>query len=163
MPHVIQISLEPVAPDDRLTPGYFDIEDELLRNIAEYVDEDSQPVETLSMFQRCLTNGNPHAEPFHNGEERGVWFREGFKEAFFQKPFDVFLRLAQKLAKETTLDSFIHDGPEGDVFALGEAYNERYGWYVYYDAMTMTLDDFIRHHARAGVRYYYGGIVYYRL
>lgn len=161
MPNIIQLSETPIPQEDRLTPGFFDIEDQFLREVAEYVQEESNPEETIRAFQRELLTGNPCAEPFHEQEERGVWFRAGFQEAYFRKAHTAFVRLAGKLARETTLDGFIRDKPKGDLFTLREAYNERYGWYVYYDTMTMTLDDFMRHHAKTGKRYYYGSSVYY--
>lgn len=161
MPNIIQLHTAPVAPEERITRYCFDIEDELLRCVAEYVDEEAQPAETLASFQQCLAQGNPHVEPIYEGEQRGVWFREGFAEEYFREAHAAFVRLAAKLARETTLEGFIRDQPEGDIFALSEAYNDRYGWYVYYDTMTITLDDFMRHHAKPAVRYYFGGIVYY--
>lgn len=161
MPNIIQLTTTPVDSCERITKDWFDMEDELLRTVAEYVRNDENPEETIRAFQTCLTTGNPHAEPFHTDEHRGIFFRHGFREAYFQEAFESFVRLSGKLAKETTLDSFIHDGPEGDLYALQEAYNERFGWYVYFDEMTMTLDDFMRHSAKVGERYYYGGTVYY--
>lgn len=163
MPNIIQLSLTPIPLEDKLTHTIFDIEDQLLREVAEYVLEDSDPEETIRSFQRELLTGNLCVEPFHEKEERGVWFRAGFQEAYFRQAHASFVRLSGKLARETTLDGFIRDKPEGDLFALREAYNERYGWYVYYDTMTMTLDDFMRHHAKPGNRYYYGSSVYYHL
>ncbi len=161
MPNIVQLSETPIPQEDKLTPDFFDFEDLIMREVADYVQEDSDPEETIRAFQRELLTGNPCAEPFHEQEERGMWFRKGYQEAYFRRAQAAFVRLAGKLARETTLDGFIRDKPEGDLFALREAYNERYGWYVYYDSMTMTLDDFMRHHAKPNVRYYYGGTVYY--
>lgn len=161
MPDIVQLSLTPVSQEDRLTPDFFDYEDSFMREIAEYVQEESDSEQTLRVFQRELLLENPCADPFHEEAKQGVWFREGFREAYFHRAHATFVRLANRLAQDTTLDGFIHDQPEGNLFALQEAYNERYGWYVYCDSMIMTLDDFMRHHAKPDTRYYYGGIVYY--
>ena len=161
MPSIIQLDLNPIPAGDRLTPGFFDYGDELMRTVAEYVKDDSDPEATLGEFQDYLLSKNPCVECFQEGDNRGICFREGFQGHYFRDAHAAFVRLAGKLARDTTLGGFIRDEPSGDLFAMREAYNDRYGWYVYYETMTMTLDKFMRQYAGPDQRYYFGGVVYY--
>ena len=163
MPNIVQLNTASCDSEERITKDWFDIEDELLRTVARYVDEDANHQETIQAFQNHLTSDNPHILPIYENGRSGFLLQPGFQDAYFKPSCESFIQIAAKLAEETTLDSFIDGSPDGDLFALREAYSDRFGWYVYYDTMTITLDDFMRYHAKVGDRYYYGGSVYYHI
>ena len=85
MPSIIQLDLNPIPAGDRLTPGFFDYEDELMRTVAEYVKDDSDPEATLGEFQDYLLSKNPCVECFQEGDNRGICFREGFQGALLPR------------------------------------------------------------------------------
>jgi len=160
--YIVQLSLTPVPEEDLLSYVDFIIDERLLPEVADDVRKEPNPSSILDAFQRRLMSANSFVHGFQDQKGRGIQFHEGFREKYFMRSFHAFVRHARHLVHEITLDGFIHETSDDLLFPLQEAYNKRGGWYVFYEDMTITLDEFIRF-ARTDVRYYFGGFVYYRL
>lgn len=87
---------------------------------------------------------------------------------FFEKDFELFKETVDGLSK-VTFDQFI-SGHQTDIpvnktlyhlmFTLKEAYDDKYGFYVWNDGDLCTMQSWMRHVEPCGV-YYLGGIVDY--
>ena len=80
---------------------------------------------------------------------------------YFREKYETFIKAAEKLLK-TTFDDFVSGYPvESAFFILRDAFNDRYGFYVYSDdGFFDTLDNFM-HRVKGGETYFIGGIVDY--
>lgn len=92
--------------------------------------------------------------------ENSFILHEGFREVYFQHPYEKFQKYLRRL-ENCSLADFAAGKFWRDVYNLNDVYNERFGDYVWSgDSYLETRDEFMRH-AQPEVRYYFGGTLDY--
>lgn len=86
---------------------------------------------------------------------------EGFPSAYLKQPYELFKAKLDKLAAELTYEAFVAPGLGSDISALKAYVDNAYGDYICEDDDYSTLDRFIRY-IEPGVKYYFGGVVFYK-
>ena len=152
---IYQIETHPLVPDEALTMSW-DLDD-IKPEIADYVDDDPNPTNSISRLKENLAN--------RCGDtiiilDDGFILREGFREAYFRHAHERFLNELRGLEKYSLSDFATGQIWEG-VFNLNEDYNDRFGDYVWSEENGLeTRDEFMRR-AKPGIRYYFGGTLDY--
>ena len=152
---ICQIETHPVTEDDALYLAWN--LDDIKPEIADYVDEDPGPAYTIAWLKENLANRCGDAITIL---EDGFILHEGFREAYFQRSYEKFQKYLRKL-ENCTCANFAAGEIGGAMFELRDAYNCRFGDYVWSeDSYLETRDEFMRH-AKPEVRYYFGGTLDY--
>ena len=152
---IYQIETHPVTEDDALYLGWN--LDDIKPEIADYVDEDPTPNGTIAWLKENLT---AHCGDTVTILEDGFILHEGFREAYFQRSYEKFQEYLRKLENCSFAD-FAAGEIGSAMFELRDAYNCRFGDYVWSkDGYLETRDEFMRH-AKPEVRYYFGGTLDY--
>ena len=152
---IYQIETHPLVPDEALSMSW-DLDD-IKPEIADYVDDDPNPTNSISRLKENLAN--------RCGDtiiilDDGFILREGFREAYFRHAHERFLNELRGLEKYSLSDFATGQIWEG-VFNLNEDYNDRFGDYVWSEENGLeTRDEFMRR-AKPGIRYYFGGTLDY--
>ena len=152
---IYQIETHPLVPDEALSISW-DLDD-IKPEIADYVDDDPNPTNSISRLKENLAN--------RCGDtiiilDDGFILREGFREAYFRHAHERFLNELRGLEKYSLSDFATGQIWEG-VFNLNEDYNDRFGDYVWSEENGLeTRDEFMRR-AKPGIRYYFGGTLDY--
>lgn len=150
-----QIETHPVAPDEAIKMCRH--MDDYKPEIADYVDEDPNSDATIARMKENLAAlcGNTITIL-----EDGFILHEGFREAYFQRSHEKFQKYLRKL-ENCILADFAAGEIGGAMFKLSDAYNCRFGDYVWSeDEYLRTRDEFMWH-AEPEVRYYFGGTLDY--
>ena len=152
---ICQIETHPVTEDDALNIGW-DLED-IKPEIADYVDEDPTPAGTIAWLKENLT---ARCGDTITILEDGFILHDGFREAYLRRSYEKFQKYLRKLENCSFAD-FAAGEIGGAMFELRDAYNCRFGDYVWSeDGYLETRDEFMRH-AEPEVRYYFGGTLDY--
>ena len=152
---ICQIETHPVTEDDALSLAW-DLDD-IKPEIADYVDEDPTPSGTIAWLKENLT---ARCGDTITILEDGFILHEGFREAYFQRSYEKFQEYLRKL-ENCSLADFAAGEIGSAMFELRDAYNCRFGDYVWSeDGYLETRDEFMRH-AEPEVRYYFGGTLDY--
>ena len=152
---ICQIETHPVTEDDALSLAW-DLDD-IKPEIADYVDEDPTPSGTIAWLKENLTARCGNTITIL---EDGFILHEGFREAYFQRSYEKFQEYLRKIENCSFAD-FAAGEIGGAMFELRDAYNCRFGDYVWSeDGYLETRDEFMRH-AEPEVRYYFGGTLDY--
>lgn len=152
---ICQIETHPVTEDDALNIGWN--LDDIKPEIADYVDEDPNPTGSIAWLKENLANRCGDTVTIL---EDGFILHEGFREAYFQRSYEKFQKCLRKL-ENCSLADFAVGEIGGAMFELRDAYNCRFGDYVWSeDSYLETRDEFMRH-AEPEVRYYFGGTLDY--
>ena len=152
---IYQIETHPLVPDEALSISW-DLDD-IKPEIADYVDDDPNPTNSISRLKENLAN--------RCGDtiiilDDGFILREGFREAYFQRSYARFQEYLRKLV-DCSLADFAAGEIWGDVFNLKDAYDNAFGDYFWSgDNSLETRDEFMRR-AKPGIRYYFGGTLDY--
>ena len=152
---IYQIETHPLVPDEALSISW-DLDD-IKPEIADYVDDDPNPTNSISRLKENLAN--------RCGDtiiilDDGFILREGFREAYFRHAHERFLNELRGLEKYSLSDFATGQIWEG-VFNLKDAYDNAFGDYVWSgDNSLETRDEFMRR-AKPGIRYYFGGTLDY--
>lgn len=150
-----QIETYPVTEDDALNIGWN--LDDIKPEIADYVDGDPNPTSTIAWLKENLT---ARCGDTITILEDGFILHEGFREAYFQRSYEKFQEYLRKL-ENCSLADFAAGEIGSAMFELRDAYNCRFGDYVWSeDGYLETRDEFMRH-AEPEVRYYFGGTLDY--
>lgn len=150
-----QIETYPVTEDDALNIGWN--LDDIKPEIADYVDGDPNPTGTIAWLKENLT---ARCGDTITILEDGFILHEGFREAYFQRSYEKFQKYLRKL-ENCSLADFAAGEIGSAMFELRDAYNCRFGDYVWSkDGYLETRDEFMRH-AKPEVRYYFGGTLDY--
>lgn len=95
--------------------------------------------------------------------EGDCWFcfDDEFNFAYFSKQYNQFVSAQTELSSITSFENFVNGGVRSVIEALETAFNTMYDDCVMTDGENInTLDEFIRR-ARAGQKYYIGGVMAY--
>lgn len=150
-----QIETHPITEDEPLHISWHT--DDIKPEIADYVDDDLNPTNSISWLKENLAN--------RCGDtiillDDGFILHEGFREAYFRRPYARFQEYLRRLSTCTFTD-FANGGMGGYIFDVRDAYNETFGDYVWSEDNSLeTRDEFMRH-AKPGSRYYFGGTLDY--
>ena len=147
---IFQVSLDPITKADYITESDY-WEHWFTREIADYVDEDTNRNHDIEWFKSCC-NGF-----VFDKDERGEYFIVEDKEKYFADKFKMFSEAVDKI-KDYTLSGFTQGVAE--MWGLRHAYEDRFGFYLDADGELMTLDRFVRGCAK-GAKYYIGGTIDY--
>ena len=130
-------------------------------SVADYVDEDYDPVETLTNLRHILGACGKLAEFFEDAEGCGVIFRDGFRDAYFAVGYEAFREALQKLIASSSLDRFCSGTLWQELYDLNTAYDNEVGYYIQNDELGLkTLSRFMRL-VKPDVKYYFGGTLDY--
>lgn len=153
---IYQIATTPIHEADYLTLGGCDLE-EVTPAIADYVDSDSCPINSIATLKLNLSKRCNSRNILI--ENNSFILLEGFREAYFNAAFEKF-RMALDELKDATSEDFAAGKMWQEMETLKDAYDSRFGDYIWMDDDLMTRDEFMRS-AKPGVRYYFGGTLDY--
>ena len=148
---IFQVSMNPIDKEDYIIES--DYYDHWFTNeIADYVNGDTDrenDIEWLKGYNSSMSFGE---------DDGGEYFIIKDKEKYFEGSFNRFIDVLNKI-KDCTLNDF-STGLGGDMWALKDAYEDKFGFYVNADGETMSLDSFVRRCA-TGEKYYIGSTIDY--
>lgn len=149
---IIQLEKEPVEYNDRIESR--NIPDWFGYAVADYTADNCDREGDI----QWLFNTKFGAVATRSGEK--VIFKDDFSE-FFKKDYEEFTAVAKRLS-ESSFEDFAKGRPlEVDMGLLKEAFNDKYGFYIYSDDNLHTLNHFLRYDAQPNEVYYLGGVVDY--
>ena len=149
---IFQIGKEPMTKEEYINSS--SIPEWFTYSIADYIDDDcdrKSDIDWLIATLGGIASVDGDKLIFHHGAGR-----------YFSGKYKAFVKAAEQLVK-TSFDDFLSGYAVGTVlFNLKEAYDDRYGFYIYNsdDDSFGTLDDFMRG-IKDGDTYYVGGVVDY--
>ena len=131
--------------------------------IADYVDEDCDPEDTLDTLKAILSAYGDQVEFFEDENGKGVIFKEGFVQAYFAKRYPSFREALMKLVGKATVENFCAGEINMAMYDMNQAYDDKHGFYIQCsDTGLKTLNRFLRY-IRPNTRYYFGGTVDYHV
>lgn len=153
---IIQLETTPVPESDYIIAAHYDLEHWFLLEVADFVDEDEDREATLHSFLAFLSRFGLEQFP------DGFALKPGFHARYFARDYARFRAVLDSVSSSLTLDSFVADsGLSGELFALRDAYEDKFTYYVQTtDNDLLPLARFLRL-AKPGTRYYFGGTVSY--
>lgn len=153
---IIQIETTPIPESDYILAADYDHEHWFLREIADYVDEDENRETTLHSFLDALSRFGLEQFP------DGFALKPGFHARYFAPDYARFRAVLDSISSSLTLDSFVKgEGLNIKLFALRDAYEDKFTYYVQTDGLGLRpLARFLRL-AKPGTRYYFGGTLDY--
>lgn len=158
---IFQIEEHPVAPDDRITEHHYNYDHWFFYNVADYVAEDGNRTASLEWLRNALKTAGSCIEFFTEDNCEGFVLHEGFHAAYFESIYQVFCEKLSSLLEHATLAAFADGSLQPALFAVEEAYDDKYGFYIDSDESGLvTLNKFLRN-AKTEKRYYFGGTVDY--
>lgn len=167
MPTIYQISTEPIEQDAMLTDDGV-VDSWFYDQIADRVyDENDNRFERYAALAELLTGrygehaGLVQLERDEEGNMVSFTVSEGYPAAYFAKPYELFKTKLDQLTAEVTFEAFLNPGMASDVTALKSYVDDKYGDYVYENDEYSTMDRFIRY-IEPGIKYYIGGVVFYK-
>lgn len=152
---IIELGDEPIPTSERLSEC--SIPDWFCARIADYVDDNTNRTYDIQWFMACL-NGVATLE----GEDKLV-FAVDARQKYFAPRYKRFRKALFEL------DNVPMEGFDGidktygigeKMFRLQDAYDDEYGFYIYYREELMTEDEWMRF-ANLSKPYYFGGTVDY--
>ena len=159
---IIQLEKCPVEDVDRIKPSDYYTDHWFTVSIADYVDDDDDPNDTLETLVQILDAMGLHQfERFQDEHGEGVIFRAGFARAYLEREYKAFEQELRNLVAKATVDAYCEDKLGMCMYQLNEAYNDKYGFYIQNeDEGLVTLISFIRS-IKLDTKYYFGGTVDY--
>lgn len=155
---IIQIETTPIPESDYIIAADYDYEHWFLREIADFVDEDADREATLRFFLDFLSRSDDSLDRFPDG----FALKPGFHARYFSPDYARFRAVLDSISSSLTLDTFVTgSGLGGELFALRDAYEDEFTYYVQTtEHNLLPLARFLRL-AKPGTRYYFGGALSY--
>ena len=136
---IFQLSRDPIPEEDRINES--SIPDWFYQSVADYTDADTDRAADvrwlLDTHRRCMMPGR---------EPESIAFPADAKQRYFQPNYLRFMDAVMELSN-ISLDAFIGLTPKGishPMFELNSAYNDKFGFYIYYDDNLWTMDEWMR-------------------
>lgn len=151
---IYQVSTQPIDKSDYIKESFF-YDHWFLNEVADYVDAETDrqdDIEWLKDF--CETGGITFG-----ADENGEFFIIVDKNKFFEWKFKAFKDALQKLST-MTIDEFVADINNLDMYEMRQAYDETHGFYVCDNDDVKTLDELVRF-AKTDTKYYIGATIDY--
>lgn len=157
---IIQLETLPIGDVGKICQDDF-CEHWFTNSIADYVDEDCDPKDTLDMLRAILGACKDHVEFFEDEDGEGVIFKEGFEHEYFAGEYRAFCDALKALEAEATIENFCNGEIGTAMYRLKETYDDEYGYYIQSsDTGLKTLNRFLRY-IKPDTKYYFGGTVDY--
>lgn len=147
---IIQVENEPI-PEGLFVTEY-DIPDWFVPAIADYVDAVVDKDDALEIVKNHFDR--PGIRYFRDGT---VMFSD---VDYFLPKFDKFKEILEQMVRNLKFDDF-YRGMSLEMADLHDAYDDKFGDYIYHDGHLLTLDDFVRNWANRDKIYYVGGVLDY--
>jgi hypothetical protein len=165
---IYQIIKEPL-PDAVcwIDSGDFDCDGYFLREVADYVDDiglSHYDDEQKTFFDGLTDACSQCVEIFHDGNGDGFILSEGFREKYFEKSYEIFLRALAELNQNVCREAFVKGSLDQFVREMRSALYDKFGSYVICSDWAEdieTLDHFMRYTAEPNVKYYLRNILDY--
>ena len=166
---IFQVSKEPINEEDYISESTF-YDSSFLGEVADYVNQDTDRNDDLNWLKENIEHRGGGIEV--NVDEGTITIVD--KKKFFEKSFDTFKELLDKLAN-TNIIQFSGTAESGDMensrFAFSslmydlecEAEGDKFGFYVYDNedwGYPARLDEWIRS-TKNGDKYYFGATIDY--
>lgn len=147
---IFQVSTEPISKSDYIKESDF-WDHWFLHEVADYVNDDcnrEDDIDWLAICERGYTVGH---------DNNGQYIIVQNKEEYFTKAFERFQGLLNKITKYD-----IQHFAQGiyEMWDIQNVYEEKYGFYIYFDSDLLTFDEFIRS-CTENEKYYIGGTIDY--
>ena len=153
---IYQIETHPITEDETLRMSWHT--DDVKPEIADYVDDDPDPADSIAWLKENLVNRCGDTITILKD---GFILHEGFREAYFQHAYERFQENLRKLEGRPLAD-FAAGKLWREMFNLRDSYEDKFGDYVWSeDEYLRTRDWFMRNVAKPEVRYYFGGTLDY--
>ena len=154
---IFQLSEMPIAKDEYISE--YEYHDHWFsREIADYVDGDTDRVEDIEWLGSCVSGIE------FGIDEHGEFLIIKNREQYFARMFQSFASYIEAINHKCTLKDFT-DGIK-EMWSLDNAYNDKFGFYVELTTATdrytdlVTFDNFIRT-SKDGEKYYIGATIDY--
>lgn len=153
---IFQVSEQLIDKSDYIKESFF-YDHWFLNEVADYVNAKTDRQSDIEWLKGCHKQGITFG-----ADENGEFFIIVDKNKFFEQKFNAFKDALQKLSA-MTIDEFVADTNNIDMYNMRQAYNETYGFYTcnngYCDDLH-TMDEFIRF-AETDTKYYIGATIDY--
>lgn len=166
---IYQIIKEPLPNmTDWISSSDFDYDGYFLREVADYVDDIDERLyddEQKTFFDGLTDACSQYVEIFHDENGAGFILLDGFREKYFEKSYEIFLRALAELNRNVCQDAFVKGGLEQFVNGMRSVLDNKVGSYVICSDWVgdiETLDHFMRYTAELNVKYYLRNILDYR-
>lgn len=157
---IIQLETLPIEDVGKTCPDDFS-DHWFTYAIADYVDEDCDPEDTLGTLKAIFGACKDQVEFFEDKDGNGVIFKEDFVQAYFAREYQPFREALMKLVGKATVENFCAGGIDMAMYDLNQAYDDEHGYYIQCsDTGLKTLNRFLRY-IKPNIRYYFGGTVDY--
>lgn len=150
---IFQVGTQPIVKADYIKKSFF-YDHWFLDQIADYVLDDTDRQDDIEWLKGYAKQGITFG-----ADENGEFFTITDKNEFFKTKFKAFKDALQKLST-MTIDEFVTDINNLDIYEMQQAYNETHGFYVCYNDGVLTLDEFVRF-AETDTKYYIGATIDY--
>lgn len=165
---IYQIIKEPM-PDmvDWIGSIDFDCDGYFLQEVADYVDDIDERLyddEQKTFFDGLTDACSQCVGIIHDENGAGFILSDGFREKYFEKSYEIFLRTLAELNQNVCQEAFVKGGLEQSVKEMRSALDDKFGSYVICSDWTgdvETLDHFMRYTAEPNVKYYLRNILDY--
>ena len=159
---IIQLETCPVGDVGRIEPSNYYTDHWFTSTIADYVEDDDDPNDTLETLVQILNAGDAgQFERFKDEHGEGVIFRDEFARAYLEREYKAFEQELRNLVAKATVDAYCENKLGMWMYQLNEAYNDKYGFYIQNeDEGLVTLTSFVRS-IKPDTKYYFGGTVDY--
>lgn len=154
---IFQLSKEPIAKDDYITEHHY-YDDWFTREIADYVDDDTDRIEDIEWLKSCASGVE------FDTDEHGEYLIIKNREQYFEKSFQMFRKYLEEINRQNTLKDFAN-GING-MWSLNAAHEDKFGFYVDFTmdadrySDLVTFDNFMRT-SKDGEKYYIGATIDY--
>lgn len=152
---IYQISRNPIDKYDYIEEDrYYD--HWFTNSVADYVDDDTDRTDDIQWLKDCYMDSGLSFDTDDNGE----YFIVEDKVKYFASKFKTF-QAALKELSEITLDEFVSNKIDGQMYILQDAYDSKFGFYVDGEETYLeTFDSFMRY-ANIGDKFYIGATIDY--
>lgn len=152
----------PIEDIGKIEPSNYYMDHWFLYSIADYVDDDCDPDDTIETLMQMFTVADAGLiETFKDEDGEGVIFKEGFVRAYMEREYKAFEQALRDLRAKATVDAFCQNKLGLEMCQLRETYDDKFGFYIQNeDEGLVTLTSFVRS-IKSDTKYYFGGTVDY--
>ena len=154
---IFQLSETPIAKDEYVSE--YEYHDHWFsREIADYVDGDTDRIEDIDLLKSCVCGIE------FGCDEDGEFLIVKSREQYFAKSFKAFVNYLEAVTRQCNINNFT-DGIR-EMWNLNDVYDNKFGFYVDFTKVTdryndlVSFDNFVRT-SKDGDKYYIGATIDY--